>query len=78
MSNVADQLIERFADAIWSEEGLSDNTLSAYCSDLETFERWLTPRKIPLSHVARADILAYLAHLAGQGSRPRSTARLLS
>ena len=45
MSNVADQLIERFADAIWSEEGLSDNTLSAHCSDLETFERWLTPRK---------------------------------
>ncbi len=78
MSAVADPIVERFADAIWSEEGLSDNTLSAYRSDLEVFGRWLTERKTTLTRVTRDDILGYLSHLAGQGIRPRSSARLLS
>jgi integrase/recombinase XerD len=78
MSVAADPLVERFADALWSEEGLSDNTLSAYRSDLEVYARWLSTRGQSLTQAAREDVLAYLSHLAAQGARPRSSARLLS
>jgi integrase/recombinase XerD len=33
--------IQRFIDALWSEHGLSKNTLSAYRSDLSLFAQWL-------------------------------------
>ena len=33
--------IDAFIDAIWLEEGLSKNTLSAYRRDLSLFGRWL-------------------------------------
>ena len=33
-----DPLIERFIEALWLERGLSDNTLSAYRSDLFLFQ----------------------------------------
>jgi integrase/recombinase XerD len=33
--------IDRFIDAVWSEQGLSKNTLSAYRSDLRLFAQWL-------------------------------------
>src|SRR5574343_1773791 len=34
-------LIERFADALWLEDGLSANTLAAYKRDLTLYARWL-------------------------------------
>gem|GEM_PF-6446085 len=34
-------LIDRFTDALWLEEGLSEHTLKAYASDLKQFSRWL-------------------------------------
>jgi len=71
-------LIDRFADAVWSEEGLSDNTLAAYRSDLEAFDRWLKERNVAMTDTGRDHILSYLGHLAGQGTRPRSSARFLS
>lgn len=33
--------IDAFLDALWLEDGLADNTLSAYKRDLCTFARWL-------------------------------------
>jgi integrase/recombinase XerD len=71
-------IIERFADALWMEAGLSENTLSAYRSDLDAYARWLTRRKLGLEHAGRGELLGYLAECVGRGARPRTTARLLS
>jgi integrase/recombinase XerD len=78
MSDAADPLVERFGDALWSEHGLSDNTLAAYTTDLENFRRWLAPRALALAQAGGDDIRAYLAHCVARGARPRTTARLLS
>ncbi|MGP1782586.1 site-specific integrase, partial [Shewanella frigidimarina] len=36
-----DSLIDLFLDDIWSTKGLSDNTLSAYRTDLRHLDRYL-------------------------------------
>ena len=71
-------LIERFIDALWMEAGLSENTLTAYRSDLSAYARWLARRNARLDSAGRDDLLGYLAECVGRGARPRSTARLLS
>jgi integrase/recombinase XerD len=71
--------IEAFADALWLERGLSDNTLAAYRSDLRAFTHWLgRERRRGLCDARRSDLLDYLAVLARSGRKPRSAARLLS
>ncbi len=35
------EVIDRFADALWLEDGLSGNTLAAYRRDLTLLARWL-------------------------------------
>jgi len=71
-------LIERFCDALWLQEGLSANTLDAYRRDLEGLERWFSKRGTALASASRADILEYLSSNVSKGARPRTTARLLS
>ena len=72
-------VIERFTDALWMERGLSQNTLSAYGSDLRKFAAWLSgQRKRGLLEARREDLLDYLATLYTQGMKPRSTSRMLS
>ncbi len=73
------ELVEAFADALWLERGLSDNTLAAYRSDLTAFLQWLaTERGRAACEARRLDLLDYLAVLSQQGRKPRSTARRLS
>ena len=71
-------LIDRFTDALWVERGLSRNTLSAYRSDLNKLALWLEENKQVLLSARREDLLRYLAALAMQHRKPRSSARLLS
>ena len=72
-------LIERFADALWMERGLSPSSLSAYQSDLRHLGRWLDrERAVDLEAASREDLLAYLASVVGGGARPRTSARRLS
>jgi len=78
MSEGSKDLIERFCDALWLQEGLSANTLEAYRHDLEGLDRWVTQRGIALDSATRADLLDYLSSSVRQGARPRTTARLLS
>ncbi|HEY5682200.1 MAG TPA: site-specific tyrosine recombinase XerD [Sulfuricaulis sp.] len=78
MSEGSKDLIERFCDALWLQEGLSANTLEAYRRDLEGLDRWVTQRGIALGSATRADLLEYLSSSVRQGARPRTTARLLS
>ncbi len=72
-------VIERFADALWMERGLSQNTLSAYQSDLNKFALWLeSNRPYQLLEAERDDLLEYMAEQSKKSHKPRSAARLLS
>jgi integrase/recombinase XerD len=77
------EIIENFIDVIWMERGLSENTLSAYRSDLKNFVTWL----MATSNISSSDVLInverplienYLSKLKKQGISARSRARLLS
>ena len=70
------EIIEAYLDAAWMERGLSENTLSAYRSDLKRFADWLGVRGVELLAARRADVLDFLAGQAG--APPRSIARRLS
>ena len=75
----ADQaLIERFLDAMWTEAGLSANTLAAYRSDMQAYALWLAGVSSGLQSAQRNHLLDYLAIPANVGARPRTTARRLS
>lgn len=71
-------IIEAFLDAIWMEQGLSTNTLAAYRADLTGLTIWLAKQDVHLLTVGQNELLGYLAKRAGEGAKPRSTARLLS
>ena len=58
------------------ERGLSENTLSAYRSDLCSYAGWLASASRDLLQSRPEDILAYLATLTGKSSR--TSARRLS
>lgn len=70
--------IEVFIDALWMERGLSENTLSAYRSDLLGLVRALQEHGRSLQQARREDLLSYLAQRSASGSHARTTARLLS
>ncbi len=77
--NEADaQLLDQVLDGLWSEAGLSENTLAAYRRDLSGFSKWLARRKSSLERVARQDVLDYLAWRSRTGASAGSLARLLS
>jgi integrase/recombinase XerD len=72
------QLIGRFLDALWLEEGLAVQSRAGYGSDLRGYARWLFQRGECLSQAGKQSLLAYLSERVGAGARPRTTARLLS
>lgn len=78
MSEDDNALIDRFCDAVWVEEGLSNQTLAAYRSDLAGASRFLAARSVSLSAASRDDLRAYLAHRQAGHAKPRTAARLLS
>jgi len=55
------QGIDAFIDALWLEEGLSRNTLTAYRRDLELYARWLQGRGRSLLATEETDLNAYFA-----------------
>ena len=56
------QLITRFADALWVEDGLATNTTSAYRHDLELLARWLAHAAgRSVQAASEADLLGYIA-----------------
>lgn len=72
----AQALIDQFLDAIWAEQGVSENTLAAYNSDLKIFAHWLQGRSLP--DVTGEDISRFLAFRFKQGISHNTTARILS
>lgn len=64
MSDTAapDPSIDLFIEALWLEDGLSRNTLSAYRRDLTAFDAWLRCDQRPgLAQVGSADIESWFA-----------------
>ncbi len=54
-------LIDAFADALWLEDGLAQNSLAAYRSDLAQFAQWLAARGVALVRAQEVDVQGYLA-----------------
>lgn len=71
-----DRLIDQFLDAVWVEEGLSDNTLSAYRSDLIIFNNWLAGKS--LLEVDNGLLSEFLGSRFSAGISSRTSARILS
>jgi len=68
----SEKMISRFLDVLWMERGLSENTLSAYRSDLTAFARWLNRKSVRLEEAQDADLRDYL------GSFKQTSARTLA
>ncbi len=60
-AGTADALIDTFADAVWLEDGLARNTLTAYRRDLCALASWLTARGTTLASAQEADLAQYFA-----------------
>jgi integrase/recombinase XerD len=70
------QGIDAFIDALWLEEGLSRNTLTAYRRDLELYARWLQGRGRSLLETGEADLNAYFAERHSQTRATTANRRL--
>ena len=57
----SDALIDTFADAIWLEDGLAPNTMTAYRRDLTGLSVWLGSRGTTLLTAHEADLAQYFA-----------------
>jgi integrase/recombinase XerD len=74
--NSNSDFLETFLDSLYLEQGVSENTLSAYRSDLYKFCQFLKGES--LMTVTSLDIESYLAYRVDLGLKPRSTARSIS
>ena len=53
--------LDRFLDAVWLEDGLAANTLSAYRRDLQRLTNWLRERGRSLTAATPLDVASYFA-----------------
>lgn len=74
------ELITRFLDALWLEDGLGEKTREAYGSDLRKLSHWLAERPVsPLLHQAgRDDLLGWISAAFIEGRKNATAARRLS
>ena len=72
------ELLDRFLDAMWSEQGLARNTLAAYGADLRLLEKWLGERGKELIEASKTDLLAFISERTADGVHPRTLSRQLS
>jgi integrase/recombinase XerD len=72
----SDPLIDRFLDALWLEDGLAPNSLSAYRRDLLLFNGWLSLQHVELSACAEAHLQAYFASRHAQTKATTANRRL--
>jgi integrase/recombinase XerC len=78
------RILERFADTLRLQKGLTDSTVSTYLRDLADFRSFLgrlaqrTGRAMDLDTADRSSIRGYLAELHRRGLAPRTSARRLS
>lgn len=71
-------LVTRFLETLWLERGLSDNTLSAYRSDLQQFMSWLNTEQVAPTQAEIQHVQGYMAHCHDKTYTSRTNARILS
>lgn len=54
-------VIQRFCDALWLEDGLARNTLDAYRRDLTLYAQWLAERDKSIAETEDGDLADYFA-----------------
>lgn len=75
-----EDVIRRFCDAIWLEDGLGEKTRMAYRSDLEKLAGWLVvqPGRPLLAAARRTDLLNWISRGLAEGQKASTAARRLS
>src|SRR5690606_7543153 len=69
--------IDAFIDALWLEDGLSKNTLSAYRSDLDAFGHWLAKNRArTLPDAEESDIQDWFAAMHATSRASTANRRL--
>ena len=73
-------LIKHFSDYLRLEQSLSDNTINAYCHDIELFREHLedSGKSLSVTEITHHDIEDFFAKLFDLGISPSSQARILS
>ncbi|WP_137225688.1 site-specific tyrosine recombinase XerD [Shewanella sp. MEBiC00475] len=71
-------LINQFIDDVWSTNGLSNNTLVSYRTDLQNLDRYVLAKGLNLLQVDQGVLRDYLAVRFDKNFAKSSTARLLS
>lgn len=71
-------LLDRYLEFLLVQRGLSENTLSAYATDLRDFAAFLQERGLPLEEVAEQTLFLYVVFVRRRGLGGRSLARHLS
>lgn len=74
-----DQLIiDSFLDALWSERGLSKNTLSAYGRDLKALSKWSQKQSIKILKLSSSELQGFITYRIKSGIKTSSIARTIS
>ena len=73
-------LIKHFSDFLRLEQSLSDNTIEAYCHDIELFRQYLedSGKSCSITEISHHDIEDFFAKLYDLGIAASSQARILS
>jgi integrase/recombinase XerD len=77
MHEVSQSAIDRFAEALWLEDGLSANTLAAYRLDLSLYATWLfLTHRLALEATEEHHLQAYFAERHSQTKATSANRRL--
>ena len=80
LSESSSATLDRFADSLWLNDGLSRNTIESYRRDLTQFARWLEQtQRTELLAADAAELHRHLAwRIGAKHAKPRTTSRLVS
>ena len=77
MNPAFESTLKHYLAYLLLERGLSENTRTAYCMDVERFAAWLSPEVAPVD-VTREHLENFIYQLHEAGIAPRSQARIIS
>jgi integrase/recombinase XerD len=79
LSDSAIATLDRFADSLWLNDGLSRNTIESYRRDVTQLARWLEQNRSTLLGASPAELHRHLAwQVESKKAKPRTTSRLVS